>query len=300
MNEPVTNTNAPVEEHHHERACLILQSRRSPITEAAAQVLANGEAKAVEAERSKNEGEWSTLMADLQDYYADEKADRTRGRITHVFTLLGGLRAERDALKTETEHYKRMYGEEESMRRNANLANDQLRAEVARLNEREALSDTLDKGQKLALIRALQEIRDAMDMLGGNTLSPREIVEAVVLRVGELAQAREKVEAYQRQAKNAADYIRKMDGIIEEVGGITVSCINPYMDLKLALIALKEKAQKADEQVRGKIAFEPLREALQQADDTLAWASHFLNHANKQAIPDTREIIRKALAGFVQ
>ncbi len=34
-------------------------------------------------------------------------------------------------------------------------------------------------------------------------------------------------------------YIKKLDGLIEEVGGITVSCINPYEDLKRALVALK-------------------------------------------------------------
>lgn len=34
-------------------------------------------------------------------------------------------------------------------------------------------------------------------------------------------------------------YIRKMDGILEEVGGVTVSCINPYEDLKRTLLSLK-------------------------------------------------------------
>jgi hypothetical protein len=34
-------------------------------------------------------------------------------------------------------------------------------------------------------------------------------------------------------------YCRKMDGILEEVGGVTVSCINPYEDLKRAMLALK-------------------------------------------------------------
>lgn len=34
-------------------------------------------------------------------------------------------------------------------------------------------------------------------------------------------------------------YCRKMDGILEEVGGVTVSCINPYEDLKRALLSLK-------------------------------------------------------------
>lgn len=34
-------------------------------------------------------------------------------------------------------------------------------------------------------------------------------------------------------------YIKKLDGLLEEIGDITVSCINPYEDLKRALVALK-------------------------------------------------------------
>lgn len=45
-----------------------------------------------------NDGEWSTLMADITDYYKDERADRSRGRATLVITLLGGIRIERDNL----------------------------------------------------------------------------------------------------------------------------------------------------------------------------------------------------------
>ena len=41
-------------------------------------------------------------------------------------------------------------------------------------------------------------------------------------------------------------FIKKMDGIIEEVGGVTASCINPYEDLKRALIGQKERAIKAE------------------------------------------------------
>ena len=44
-------------------------------------------------------------------------------------------------------------------------------------------------------------------------------------------------------------YIKKLDGLIEEVGGITVSCINPYEDLKRALIALKTRANEAEAKV---------------------------------------------------
>lgn len=41
-------------------------------------------------------------------------------------------------------------------------------------------------------------------------------------------------------------YIKKMDGIIEEVGGVTASCINPYEDLKRALIGQKERVTRAE------------------------------------------------------
>lgn len=41
-------------------------------------------------------------------------------------------------------------------------------------------------------------------------------------------------------------YIKKLDGIIEEVGGVTVSCINTYEDLKRTIIALKKRAEEAE------------------------------------------------------
>jgi len=53
-----------------------------------------------------------------------------------------------------------------------------LRAELARLREREKLCETMDKAEKLALIRALQEIRDEVGLLGDG-VSPRQIVDAV-------------------------------------------------------------------------------------------------------------------------
>ena len=53
-----------------------------------------------------------------------------------------------------------------------------LRSEVARLREREKLCETMDKAEKLALIRALQEIRDEVGLLGDG-VSPRQIVKAV-------------------------------------------------------------------------------------------------------------------------
>jgi len=53
-----------------------------------------------------------------------------------------------------------------------------LRAELTRYRERERLCETLDQAEKLALIRALQEIRDAVGLLGDG-VSPRDIVAAV-------------------------------------------------------------------------------------------------------------------------
>jgi len=56
---------------------------------------------------------------------------------------------------------------------------DQLERENERLLEREKMCETMDKAEKLALIRALQEIRDAVGLLGDG-VSPREIVAAVI------------------------------------------------------------------------------------------------------------------------
>jgi len=50
-----------------------------------------------------------------------------------------------------------------------------------------------------------------------------------------------------RQADSA--YIKKMDGIIEEVGGVTASCINPYEDLKRALQGQKQRAEAAESEL---------------------------------------------------
>lgn len=53
-----------------------------------------------------------------------------------------------------------------------------LRSAVAMLRQREKLCETMDKAEKLALIRALQEIRDEVGLFGDG-VSPRQIVEAV-------------------------------------------------------------------------------------------------------------------------
>ena len=44
-------------------------------------------------------------------------------------------------------------------------------------------------------------------------------------------------------------YIKKLDGIIEEVGGVTVSCLNPYEDLKNTIIKLKARAEAAEKEL---------------------------------------------------
>jgi len=54
----------------------------------------------------------------------------------------------------------------------------ELKRENERLCERERICGTIDASEKLALIRALQEIRDTVGLLGDG-VSPREIVTAV-------------------------------------------------------------------------------------------------------------------------
>jgi len=54
-----------------------------------------------------------------------------------------------------------------------------LQAEVKRLKNRQSQCETMDEAEKLALIRALQEIRDAIGMIGGDRVSPKQIVDEV-------------------------------------------------------------------------------------------------------------------------
>jgi hypothetical protein len=61
--------------------------------------------------------------------------------------------------------------------------------ENARLRERERLCETMDKAEKLALIRALQEIRDEVGLIGDG-VSPRQIVEAVKIRLSNVSRQR--------------------------------------------------------------------------------------------------------------
>lgn len=50
-------------------------------------------------------------------------------------------------------------------------------AEVARLQEREKKCPTMDDAEKIALVRALQEIRDAIGLF--EDASPKQIVDSV-------------------------------------------------------------------------------------------------------------------------
>lgn len=61
-------------------------------------------------------------------------------------------------------------------------------------------------------------------------------------------------------------FIKKMDGIIEEVGGVTASCINPYEDLKRALIGQKERAIKAESALHAAEAESALKDAQENED----------------------------------
>jgi hypothetical protein len=61
------------------------------------------EINGLRAEVQKSAGEWATLMSDVHDYFADEKADRSRGRVTLLLTLLGSLRTQRDEARAEVE-----------------------------------------------------------------------------------------------------------------------------------------------------------------------------------------------------
>jgi hypothetical protein len=53
---------------------------------------------------------------------------------------------------------------------------------------------------------------------------------------------------------------------------------------------------KIHKKVQRKRLIADLLEVLQQADDTLSWAQHCLNHPNNQPIKDTIIMIRAAIA----
>jgi uncharacterized coiled-coil protein SlyX len=93
-----------------------------------------------------------------------------------------------------------------------------------------------------ATLSALLERCEKAEAERANTTSQLHVLE------GQAAKARfdrDESEAAEHRAWTEVDklnaYIKKMDGILEEVGGITVSCINPYEDLKCSLTALKSE-----------------------------------------------------------
>jgi hypothetical protein len=96
----------------------------------------------------------------------------------------------------------------------------ELEAELARLREREKLCPTLDEARKIALIRALQEVRDVVGLLGDG-VSPKEIVAAVhALRAQfESAEAaklneanlQEQLNSYVQRAEAAEARVRELE-----------------------------------------------------------------------------------------
>src|ERR1700676_628117 len=60
---------------------------------------------------ARNTGEWSTLMASVQEDFKDERADRGRGRVTLVLTLLGQLRNDRDEARRQLEEAEQRHNE---------------------------------------------------------------------------------------------------------------------------------------------------------------------------------------------
>lgn len=61
------------------------------------------ELEASRKEVELNTAEWATLMADVHDYFKDERCDRGHGRVRLLLTLLGGLRCQRDDARAEVE-----------------------------------------------------------------------------------------------------------------------------------------------------------------------------------------------------
>ncbi len=63
------------------------------------------------------------------------------------------------------------------------------------------------------------------------------------------AEIREATEQKDREIARLNAYIKKIDGLIEEVGGCTFSCINPYEDLKASLVGLKTRVTELERQL---------------------------------------------------
>jgi hypothetical protein len=92
----------------------------------------------------------------------------------------------------------------------------------------------------------------------------REVGGGEYVSADDYADKLDTIEALTREVEGLRAYVKKMDGIIEEVGGVTASCINPYEDLKRAMIGQKERAQAAE--ARALAAEAKLTEHWQEGD----------------------------------
>ena len=77
--------------------------------------------------------------------------------------------------------------------------------------------------------------------------STKRAVDYVAELSSQLRELGEQLEGAKAKLANERAYIKKLDGLIEEVGGCTFSCINPYEDLKRALTGLKKQRDDADD-----------------------------------------------------
>lgn len=104
-------------------------------------------------------------------------------------------------------------------------------AEIARLRERLEVTYAYDLSGK------------RIDVLAGSIpdgIACRD--ETIKMQDAKIARLREDAA---RKYKQAKEYIEKMDAVIDDCG-IAKSCINPLEDLKRAVTALKERAEKAE------------------------------------------------------
>jgi hypothetical protein len=122
------------------------------------------------AERLPDTLDWHTVMSDVHDYFADEKADRSRGRGTLLLTLLGNLRCQRDEAREERQgmiarHQKWVDSLNDTIGKRG-LVIDELQAELAALRaQRDRLQaevNRLHKGlwsDKVEMIDELAALR---------------------------------------------------------------------------------------------------------------------------------------------
>lgn len=102
---------------------------------------------------------------------------------------------------------------------------DTLTAENERLKEREQLCATLDEAEKIALIRALQEIRDDVGLLGDG-VSPRQIVDSAKALAAENAAYRRIVTALEGELGHTVPDGVELPVVAENVLAKTLSIEN--------------------------------------------------------------------------